>query len=109
MEYYVAPPLEWALLGVTLGCLGLTASIMLYFERQYPQTWALIGYPSMLFGSPTLFRIGNWVPIMAILYGLGFFFRQSWKLPDDPMLTLMLWTWRILIITLLAFTYLVND
>ena len=105
---YVAPPLEWVLFGVNLGCLGLIACIMLYFERQYPKTWALIGYPSMLFSSPTILRIGNWLPIMAILLGLGVFFRQSWSLPDDPTLTLMLWTWRILFITLCAFMHLLG-
>jgi hypothetical protein len=61
------------LLGVILGYLGAIASVMLYFERQHPQTWALIGHPSMLFRSPTVLRIGNWIPMMAILLGLGFF------------------------------------
>jgi hypothetical protein len=105
---YVAPPVEWVLLGVTLGYLGTVAAVMLYFEKQHPQTWALIGYPSFG-GSPTVLRIGNWLPLMAILLGLGFLFRQSWKLPNDSMLTLLLWTARILGVTALAFRFLLSD
>lgn len=106
---YIAPPIEWIGLGVTLGCLGTVASMMLYFEMQHPTTWERIGQPSMLFRSPTPLRVGNWIPIIAILLGLGFFFRNKWKLPDDPMLTLMLWTARILYVTALSITLLARE
>ncbi|HRK62811.1 MAG TPA: hypothetical protein PLN53_00355 [Terricaulis sp.] len=99
---HVAPPIEWIGFGVTLGYLGTVASMMLYIERQHPTTWDLIGQPSMLFRSSTPLRIGNWIPIIAIFLGLGFLFRNVWKLPDDPMLTLTLWIARILFVTALS-------
>ena len=100
--FYVASPIEWIGLGVTLGYLGVVAAIMLYLELSHPRTWELLGRPSMLFRSPTLFRIGDWLPLMVLFVGLGFLFREKWRLPEDPMLPLMLWTGRILFITAVA-------
>lgn len=78
-----------------LGHMGGIAALMFYFERYHPETWKALGHPTMLFLSSTRSKLGNWMGIVALILGLGYFFRKRWLIPEgDILLALLLWSVR---------------